>query len=340
MSDSLNEAQSDSIGTAFDQIMSPDLSLEATDATDNTIGAIESSTGEEDLTGIAIVENADLPTDFAIEELDLPQDSNAHMIDEDEGLRHQADTWISLGLEGATQAIDPLEEMPDGEDRRLIHTRFQDKVMLRMYVLGSVPDPRRRRNTPQLQPSTVLEPPAQPEPAKSPAPCLDREAEDPLEIKTRLEECEEELDILERALPVHSNNPKTIEWTQLTISVAREAIEDARQADFRDDFLVEFAFGAAAQAYGFQEEALRQVNRSEGPSDYKSFEEEAIWRENAIQLKRSQTPAFMHAEYYDDIPDDNEDEEQEQEQEEEEMCVESRFDEEWEQAYESLKSNP
>jgi hypothetical protein len=322
MSDSSNEVQSDSVVTTFVQIMSLNRSNEATEAVENSTGAIESSTGGKNLTGIVVVGDGEPLIALVIEELYLTEDSNAHMVVEDEGLQPQSDTWIPLGPEGVTPLVDSFEDMPDGEDRRLIHTRLHDKVMLRTYVLGSVPDRRRRRNTPRPQQSTVLGPPAQSESNQSPpSPPLDDEAEDLLEMKTRLEECEEELDVLERALPVHSNDPKCIEWTQLTIGVAREAIESARQIDFREDELVNFAFAAVAQAYGFQEESLRRVNGSGGPSNYKSFEEETIRREDAIQLNRSQTPAFMCKEYYGDILDDIEDEEQDQEQEGNEMCV-------------------
>lgn len=130
---------------------------EATKASEKTDGAIESTGTEEDLMGVVIVEDGNPPKHLSIKELDLSEDDSAHMRAEEEGAHPQSDTWVSLRPEGVAEPVALGKDISDSEIRRLIHTRFQEKVMLRTFVQGSVPDPRRRRTTRQ-QSLTVLGP--------------------------------------------------------------------------------------------------------------------------------------------------------------------------------------
>jgi hypothetical protein len=75
----LNEVPSDSIVATVDQAMTFDPSDEATEAAETTTYAIEMTAGDENLMGIAIVEDGDPPKDLVTEKLDLTEDNNARM---------------------------------------------------------------------------------------------------------------------------------------------------------------------------------------------------------------------------------------------------------------------
>jgi hypothetical protein len=63
-------------------------------------------------------------------------------------------------------------------------------------------------------------------------------------------------------LPVKTNDPQSVEFSELAIDCAREAIRDARLSEFKDKEAVSFALASIAHAHCFHEENLRRVNRT------------------------------------------------------------------------------
>lgn len=232
---------------------------------------------------ISTIDDSAFADALAFEELFFANEENDEASAEGDAQYHD-DTWILLRPEGVVKALAKKKEARS--DERIIHTRFQEVVKIRKYVKDGAPNLQSEMSA-DWSPSFIVSVPAMHSRLTPPASDPQDELSAFLEVQKQFMECEELLDILECSLPVETNDPNSVAFTKLAIEFTRAAIKDVHWIQYKDQHKVEYALGSMDHALCFHEETLRRVNRAAGPSDFESFEREAISMEEAIDKRRS-----------------------------------------------------
>lgn len=223
---------------------------------------------------------------------------------------------VQLRPEGIDVPFTLDEETADETGNDSPSVSFKEEVILREYVKGSVPTALSVKKPTVL--IALLVNPHQQEraPALTVRPILrlrttDNSSNDTNHLQfvheciASLDDCEDELKILERSLPSQSSDPQSIGYTRKTIAVTRHAIVEARFCEGRDEDHVCATCDQTKQARDFHEETLRRVN---GPTHFEIFK-------HAVAVRRqSDLNAWQHnagtasEEFFDNVQGDEDDE--------------------------------
>ncbi|KAF2826883.1 hypothetical protein CC86DRAFT_406125 [Ophiobolus disseminans] len=113
-----------------------------------------------------------------------------------------------------------------------------------------------------------------------------------------IDDSEDELKVLEHSLPSRSSDPQSIEYTQEAITVARQAIVEARSSKGYDEDLVYTVCERIKQARDLHEEALRRVN---GPTHFELLKHAVAMRTQSDAIARHCNASAAPEDCFDDV---------------------------------------
>jgi len=228
------------------------------------------------------------------------------------------DVVVPLRPEGASAPSDPSEDTQDGPSDRAVRVTFQNEVVAREYVKGSVPNahfPKKLSKSTAVpvelpKPGTVSTPAIRPILKLRPTNDTSENADPPGEyeqVLAYLDACEDELKILEHSLPSQSSDPESIGYTREAIAAARHTIVEARFCEGRNEDVVYDACERTKQARDFHEETLRRVN---GPTHFENFKRAVAARRRSDLFAWQRNAGTAAEDFFDDVPDGDEDAEE------------------------------
>jgi hypothetical protein len=207
----------------------------------------------------------------------------------------QPDVVILLEAYGIRSPNEPLEDFPG---RRV---QFGNEVKIREYIKGSVPDARHVNRASRMFFKTPSGPsqPSRPvlrirPPRSSPPPNNNAEW---------LDECEEDLKVLDRTLPVvgATNDHFSIGYTRDAIRNAKIAIIDARHLGSVNPDAVVNAVRVTETAHKFHEETLRRVNWKSNRAHFEEFKRAVANLEQGTYHAHTEEISRQPVDYYDDL---------------------------------------